>query len=135
MPTKDDVSTSSSTAKSTAKDAPKSSLNARVTLVGGVSDGKNLFLQVDAFDGEHTNRFYPIFPADASAEDVTDYMKHLVEAEPKLSPEVAGLIQTGVYYDKENDVWMIKPSTGPAKVEKDKSGKTISAGLAGAAAK
>lgn len=101
----------------------KNLANGRASVVSGLTDGKTLFMEIDLFDGEHNHRFFPTFAADTKAEEITEYMKHVVENAPKVSPEILALIQTGIYYDTQMAVWMIKPATGPAVPEKDKDGK------------
>lgn len=71
----------------------------RVTLVGGNTDGKNLYLEVEMFDGEHTNRFEPVFPLDTTAEEITQYFKTIIEKNPKLSSEIVGMMQKTVFWD------------------------------------
>jgi len=93
------------------------------TLVGANSDGKNLFLVVEVFDGEHNNRFEPVFPADTKAEEITEYLKSLIEKNPKLSDEIIGMIQKKVFWDKAEEGWYTQ--TGNEKAvrisdEKDK---------------
>lgn len=76
-----------------------------VSLVGGNSDGKKLFLDVEVFDGEHTNRFEVDFPLETTAEDVTNYMIEIIEDNPKLPPEIIGLMQRKVFWDAAEKGW------------------------------
>lgn len=97
------------------------SLKASVaTLVGGNSDGKNLFLEVEVFDGEHTNRFETTWPADTEAGEVTDYLKSIIEKNPKLSPEIVGLMQKKVFWDKTEQGWYSQMGQEkPVRMDKD----------------
>lgn len=82
------------------------SLKASVaTLVGGNSDGKNLYLEVEVFDGEHNNRFEPVFPLNTSAEEITAYLKSIIEKDPKLPTDVIGIMQRKVFWDKKKEGW------------------------------
>lgn len=76
-----------------------------VSLVGGNSDGKKLFLDIEVFDGEHTNRFEVEFPAETSAEDVTNYMIDIIEDNPKLPTDIIGLMQRKVFWDTQEKGW------------------------------
>lgn len=91
----------------------------KVTVVGGNTDGRNLFMEIDAFDGEHNNKFYPVFPYKTSAEEIVDYMKELIEDNPKMPTEINQLMQTGIFWDGKNEEWMIQPATGPAVSERN----------------
>lgn len=91
----------------------------RVTFVSANTDGKNIFAEVDAFDGEHTNKFYPVFGADAGLDEIKDYMKSLIDESPKLSNELTGFLQGEIYVDpKAPENWMIKTPTEAAVAEK-----------------
>lgn len=76
-----------------------------VQLVGGNNDGKNLYLEVEVFDGEHTNRFEPVFPIDTSADEVTDYLKSIIEKNPKLPTELVQLLQRKIFWDGKKEGW------------------------------
>lgn len=75
------------------------------TLVGGNSDGKNLYLEVEVFDGEHNNRFEPVFPLNTSAEEITQYLKSIIEKNPKLPTEVVSLLQRKIFWDTKKEGW------------------------------
>lgn len=82
------------------------SLKASVaTLAGANSDGRNLYLDVEVFDGEHTNRFESIWPAETKAKEVTDYLKSIIEKNPKLDPEIVGILQRKVFWNKDENGW------------------------------
>jgi len=95
------------------------------TLVGGNTDGKNLFLEVEVFDGEHTNKLHPIFPAGTTGESVISYMKELIEKEPVFPVDLASLIQTTLYWDKVNESWYVKYSNGVSAPLKPKEAKEV----------
>lgn len=76
-----------------------------VSLVGGNSDGKKLFLEVEVFDGEHTNRFEVDFPLETTAEEITNYMIEIIEDNPKLPADVVGLMQKKVFWDATEQGW------------------------------
>lgn len=78
---------------------------ASVSLVGGNSDGKKLFLIVEVFDGEHTNRFEVEFPAETTAEEVTNYMIEIIEDNPKLPVAIVGLMQKKLFWDEVEKGW------------------------------
>lgn len=89
--------------------AETDSLKASVaTLVGANSDGKNLYLEVEVFDGEHNNRFESIWPADTSAKEVTAYLKSIIEKDPKIPAELVGLMQKKVFWNKEEKGWYMQ---------------------------
>lgn len=74
-------------------------------LVGGNTDGKKLYLEVETFDGEHTNRFEPEFPLGTTAKDITDYLKSIIEANPKFPAELSSLMNKKVFYDQTEKAW------------------------------
>jgi hypothetical protein len=76
-----------------------------VSLVGGNSDGQKLYLEVEMFDGEHTNRFEVEFPIDSKAKDVADYMIGIIEDNPKVPPEIIGMMQKKVFFDAVESGW------------------------------
>lgn len=95
-----------------------------VTLAGANSDGKHLFLEIDVFDGEHTNRFEPVFDVDASAEEITDYLKGIIEKNPKLKPEIVGLLQKKIFWDKTEEGWYMQSGNDkPVRMDKDSKPK------------
>lgn len=85
----------------------------RVSVIGGNTDGKTLFMEIDAFDGEHNNKFYPHFDADASSDDIIEYMKSLIDGTPQVKPEIASLMNATLSYDNNAEKWMLQPQTGP----------------------
>jgi hypothetical protein len=97
-----------------------------VTIAGANSDGKNLFIDVEVFDGEHTNRFETIWPADTNAKAITDYAKSIIEKNPKLSNEIVGLMNKKVFWNTEEKGWyMQEGNTKALRMDKDdKSGKS-----------
>lgn len=94
----------------------------RATLVGGNSDGRNLYLEVEVFDGEHNNRFEPVFPLNTSAEDVTNYLKDIIEKNAKLPDDVMGLMQKTVFWDAAENGWYTQVgSQKPVRMDERKS--------------
>lgn len=79
-----------------------------VTIVGANSDGKHLFLEVEVFDGEHTNRFETTWPAETKAKEITEYVKSIIEKNPKLDPEIVGLMNKKVFWDKDEKGWYMQ---------------------------
>jgi|GEM_PF-2740510 len=79
-----------------------------VGLVGGNSDGKQLFLAIEVFDGEHTNRFEVEFPVGTTSEKVADYMIEIIEDNPKLPPEIINMIQKRIFWDETEKGWYSK---------------------------
>lgn len=89
-----------------------------VTLTGGNSDGKTLFLEIQVFDGEHTNRFEVDFPVNTTAKEITDYMIEIIEDNPKLPPELVALMQRKVFWDADEKGWYSQsPSEKPKRLE------------------
>lgn len=96
--------------------------NSVAQLVGGNSDGKKLYLEVEVFDGEHTNRFEPEFPANTSAEEVTEYLKSLIEDNPKVPDEIVGLMQKKIFWDAKEDGWYSQfANEKPVRMDEDKN--------------
>lgn len=79
-----------------------------VTIAGANSDGQSLFLDVEVFDGEHTNRFETIWPASTKAKAITDYAKSIIENNPKLDPEIVGLMNKRVFWNKDEKGWYMQ---------------------------
>lgn len=73
----------------------------KVTITGGNTDGKTLFMEIDVFDGEHTNRLEVDFPFNTSAEEITKYCYRLIEENPKMPPEIVGLMTQTIYWDAD----------------------------------
>jgi hypothetical protein len=79
--------------------------NSRATVVGANTDGKNLFMEIDVFDGEHNNRLEPVFPAGTTSVAITDYLKKLIEDNPKLPAEIVGMMQKTLFWDAVEESW------------------------------
>lgn len=79
-----------------------------VTIAGANTDGRHLYLDVEVFDGEHTNRFETIWPADTKAKEITDYARSIIEKDPKLDPEIVGLMQKKVFWNKDERGWYLQ---------------------------
>jgi hypothetical protein len=79
--------------------------NSRVTVAGSNTDGKNLFMEVDVFDGEHNNRLFPVFPAGTTAQAITEYCKKLIETNPKVPAEISGMMQKTLFWDATEESW------------------------------
>lgn len=82
-----------------------------VTIVGANSDGKTLFVDVEVFDGEHTNRFETQWPEGTKAKVITDYARSIIEKDPKLDPEIVGIMNKKVYWDKDERGWYMQDGT------------------------
>ena len=96
-------------------DALKASV---VQLVGANSDGRKLYLVVEVFDGEHTNRFEPEFDLDTSSEEITDYLISIIEKDPRVKPEITGLLQKKIFWDKAEEAWFTQAGNEkPQKIE------------------
>lgn len=79
-----------------------------VTIAGANTDGKHLFIDVEVFDGEHTNRFETIWDASTKSKEITDYAKSIIEKNPKLDPEIVGLMNKKVFWNKDEDGWYMQ---------------------------
>lgn len=91
-----------------------------VTIAGANSDGRNLYLDVEVFDGEHTNRFETVWPQNTKAKELTDYAKAIIEKNPKLDPEVVGLMNKKIFWDKDEEGWyMQEGQQKPTRMDKD----------------
>lgn len=77
----------------------------RVTLVGGNTDGKNLFLEVSVFDGEHNNLLKPVFPFNTKAEAVLAYMQEIIETNPKFPDDLSSMMQKTFFWDVEEEAY------------------------------
>src|SRR5687767_2759406 len=91
----------------------------RCTVTGGTTDGKNLYMEISVFDGEHTNKLAPVFPANTTAAAINSYMKELIEKSPKLPAEIESLMQSTLYWDAVEESWYVKTGTQPAVRQKD----------------
>lgn len=91
-----------------------------VTIAGANTDGKHLFIDVEVFDGEHTNRFETIWPADTGAKEITNYAKSIIEKNPKLEPEIVGLMSKKVFWNKDEKGWYMQDGQQkPVRIDKD----------------
>lgn len=98
-------------------DALKASV---ATLAGANSDGQSLFLNVQVFDGEHTNEFETIWPVKTTAEEVKNYLKSIIEKNPKVDAEIVGLMQKKIYFDQTEKEWYIQAGNEkPVRLEPD----------------
>lgn len=96
----------------------------KVTVTGGNTDGKHLFMQIDVFDGEHTNRFLPVFDFNISTNELNNYLKSLVDHSTKLPDEIAGMMGMSVWYDSKEESYIVKPDGGEEARQKDGVFKT-----------
>lgn len=87
-----------------------------VTIAGANSDGKTLFVDVEVFDGEHTNRYETMWPADTKAKEITDYAKSIIEKNPKLDPEIVGIMNKKIFWNRDEDGWYMQD--GQAKPQR-----------------
>lgn len=96
-----------------------------VTIAGANTDGQSLFIDVEVFDGEHTNRFETIWPASTKAKEITDYAKSIIERNPKLDPELVGIMNKKVFWDKNEDGWYMQDGQQKAvRMDKDTKSKS-----------
>jgi hypothetical protein len=58
--------------------------NSRATVAGGNTDGKNLFMEIDVFDGEHTARDYGLHEGTYRGESEIAYGDYGNDAEDNL---------------------------------------------------
>ena len=53
-------------------------------------------------------------------ETITDYAKSIIEKNPKLSPEIVGLMQKRIFWNKEEDGWYMQDGQQKAvRMDKD----------------
>jgi hypothetical protein len=91
-----------------------------VTIAGANTDGKHLFVDVEVFDGEHNNRFETIWDAGTGANELTDYCKSIIEQNPKLEPEIVGLMNKKIFWNKDENGWYMQEGTQkPVRMDKD----------------
>lgn len=90
------------------------------TIVGGNTDGRNLYFTVEVFDGEHNNRFETVWPVETEAEEVTDYLKSIIEKNPKLNGDIVGLMQRKIFWDQKENGWYSQMGNEkPVRMDKD----------------
>jgi len=70
----------------------------KVTITNVVNDGTNLFVSANIYDGGEKTMgpITPVFPASASAADVTAYFQTVANNAPTLSRDLASLINAVV---------------------------------------
>lgn len=79
-----------------------------VTIAGANNDGRNLYLEVEVFDGEHTNRFETVWPVGTKAREITEYAKSIIEKDPKLDPEIVGILNKKVFWNRDEEGWYMQ---------------------------
>lgn len=68
-----------------------------VTIKSISTDGTNLFLEVEVFDGLHTlPTLRPTFPVDTSAATITAYLQTIADNRPAITDDIAALVGTKV---------------------------------------
>lgn len=91
-----------------------------VTIAGANSDGKNLFIDVEVFDGEHTNRFETTWPVGTKSKEITDYAESIIEKNPKLEADIVGLMNKKIFWNKDENGWYMQDGQQKAvRMDKD----------------
>jgi hypothetical protein len=69
----------------------------KVTIKSIASDGTNLFLDVEVFNGDTTLPILrPIFPVGTSASTIQDYLEVIANNRPTLAADIAALVNSTV---------------------------------------
>lgn len=66
-----------------------------VTVIGVATDGTNIFLEINIFNGTSTSQtLRPVFPATTSVSTITTYLQNIANAKPVLAANMAALLGT-----------------------------------------
>lgn len=61
------------------------------------TDGTNLFLEVEVFDGSRTLPYlYPTFPVGTAAATITSYVQTIANNQPALTADIEALVNSVV---------------------------------------